>query len=116
MESCKLSPCGDPNLTPLQNLNVGQCLLGQPTLHQNTLFANRNNADDVELVVYVVQTLIGGAGNFLGCATHPDGQPGAAVVQDMAPWLTAHEVGHVLGLQHVCTKATATNSNPPNKC
>ena len=106
---------GDPNLTPLQNLNVGACA-GQPTQDQNTLFANRNNADEDELVVYVVQTLIGGAGNFLGCATHPDGQPGAAVVQDPAQWLTAHEVGHVLGLNHVCTKATATNPNPPNKC
>jgi hypothetical protein len=93
---------GNVNLQPLQNLNVGPCLLGQPTQDQNDLFANRNNVGDNEIVIYIVSTLIGGTGNFLGCATHPDGQPGAAVVQDPAQWLTAHEVGHVLDLRHVC--------------
>lgn len=92
---------GDPALQLLQNLNVGQCLLGQPTQDHNALFANRNNVGNNELVVYIVSTLIGGAGNFVGCATHPNGQPGAAVVQSNARWLIAHEVGHVLGLRHV---------------
>lgn len=92
---------GNAALQPLQNLNVGQCLLGQPTQDHNTLFANRNNVAANDLVVYIVSTLIGGAGNFLGCATHPNGQPGAAVVQSTARWLVAHEVGHVLGLRHV---------------
>jgi hypothetical protein len=99
---------GNPALQPLQNLNVGPCLLGQPTQDHNTLFANRNNVGNNELVVYIVSTLMGGAGNFLGCATHPNGQPGAAVVQSNARWLVAHEVGHVLGLRHVDI-ATPTN-------
>ena len=90
--------------------NVGQCTRGNPTADQNTLFANRNNAGANDVVVYVVSTLIGGAGNFVGCATYPNGQPGAAVVVSNAAWLTAHEVGHVLGLLHVST-TPPTNSN-----
>jgi hypothetical protein len=101
---------GNAALQPLQNLNVGQCLRGQPTQDQKTLFPNRNNVGNNELVVYIVSTLIGGAGNFVGCATHPDGQPGAAVVQSNANWLVAHEIGHVLDLNHV-DSTVATNSD-----
>lgn len=108
---------GNMALQPLQNLNVGQCLLGQTTQDQNDLFANRNNVGNDELVVYIVQTLVGGAGNFLGCASHPNGQPGAAVIQAAnADWLVAHEVGHVLGLRHVCEFPTAANPTPAVAC
>jgi hypothetical protein len=107
---------GNPNVQPLQNLNVGQCLRGQPTQDQDTLFANRNNVRDNELVIYIVTTLIGGGGNFIGCATHPDGQPGAAVVQSNARWLVAHEIGHVLGLRHVCEFPSPDNPNPAVVC
>jgi hypothetical protein len=107
----------NPNLAPLLHLNVGQCLLGQPTQDQNDLFANRNNVGDNELVVYVVANLISvGTGNFVGCATHPDGRPGAAVVQNDARWLTAHEIGHVLGLLHVCEFPSPRNPSPPVAC
>lgn len=92
---------GNQNLQLLQNLNVGSCVRGQTTRDQNNLFANRNNVGRNELVVYIVSTLIGGSGNFVGCAAHPNGQPGVVVVQINARWLTAHEVGHVLGLRHV---------------
>jgi Hemopexin len=93
---------GDDELDPLLALDVGRCLLGQPTDEHDELFANRNNAGRSDLVIYVVDTLVGGSGNLLGCATHPDGQPGAAIVDNSsARWLTAHEVGHVLGLRHV---------------
>jgi hypothetical protein len=107
---------GDPALQPLQNLNVGQCLMGQPTQDHNDLFANRNNVGNNELVVYIVSTLIGRdaqgnpIANFVGCATHPNGQPGAAVVQANANWLVAHEIGHVLDLRHV-DSTVATNSD-----
>ena len=68
------------------------------------IFANRNNVGNNELVVYIVSFLndAAGAGNVLGCAAHPNGQPGVAVIQHPAIWLIAHEVGHVLGLRHVC--------------
>jgi hypothetical protein len=92
---------GNPNLAHLVTLDVGPCLLGQPTQEHNDLFANRNNARADDLVIYIVQSLQGGMGNFAGCATHPGGQPGAAIVQSSALWLLAHEVGHVLGLRHV---------------
>jgi Met-zincin len=102
---------GNMALQPLQSLDVGQCRLGQPTQEQRDLFANRNDVGNNELVIYIVTNLIGGAGNFLGCATHPDGQPGAAVVQANARWLVAHEVGHVLGLRHVCEGTSCVPGN-----
>lgn len=101
---------GDPNLELLRDLDVANCILGQPTQEQNDLFANRNNVGNNELVVYIVSTLIGGGGNFVGCATHPNGQPGVAIVQIDARWLTAHEVGHVLGLRHVCQRPACVDS------
>ena len=110
---------GNMALQPLQNLDVGQCRTGTPTAEQTTLFANRNNVGNNELVIYIVANLIdasGAAGNFLGCATHPNGQPGVAVVQANARWLVAHEVGHVLGLRHVCEFPTAANPTPAVAC
>ena len=97
-------------LSNLANLTVGLCLMGQPTPNQNVLFANRNNVPAGDLVVYVAQTLLGGAGNFVGCAAFPAGRPGAVIVQNAASWLLAHEVGHVLGLPHV-PNAPSTNTD-----
>ena len=86
------------------NFDAGPCRRNQPTADHNTLFANRNNAGADDVVVYIVQTIINGtaATNFIGCATFPAGNPGCVVVQSNSQWLLAHEVGHVLGLNHVC--------------
>lgn len=98
---------GNLALQALLNFNVGQCLSGQPTTDHDALFENRNNLGNNDLVVYLVLTLIGMAGNapgnYVGCATHPDGRPGAVVIQVNADdeWLVAHEIGHVMGLVHV---------------
>ena len=93
---------GNAALTALSDLNVGSCLLGSTTTDQTTLFGQRNNAGANDIVVYLCNSLIGGAGNFVGCASHPASQPGCVIVEvDTARWLTAHEVGHVLGLFHV---------------
>ena len=103
---------GDTSLSHLLALDVGACLLGQPTDEHDELFANRDDAGTNDLVIYIVQTLVGGTGNFVGCATHPAGLPGAAIVQvgNAARWLLAHEVGHVLELRHVARTPT-TNSD-----
>ena len=103
---------GNATLAALQNLNVGSCVSGSTTSDQNTLFANRNNAASGDIVVYLVSSLIGGAGNFVGCAAHPANEPACAVVEvDTARWLTSHEVGHVLGLVHVSNSDRLMNPN-----
>ena len=102
---------GDSTLNSLLVLDVGACLLGSTTQEQQDLFENRNGVGDNELVVYVVDSLQGGTGNFVGCASSPSGRPGRVVADNInGRWLTAHEVGHVLGLRHVSTTPT-TNSD-----
>ena len=102
---------GNAALAALATFNVGACIGGQLTADHRTLFPNRNNAGANDVVVYLCQTLVGGAGNFVGCAVFPAGQPGCVVVQSGAEWLTAHEVGHVLGLGHVTNSDRLMNPN-----
>lgn len=102
---------GDATLATLLDLDVGACTTSSLTGEQSSLMGHRNNAGAHDVVVYLVSTLTGGAGNFVGCASHPSGSPACAIVQAAgADWLTAHEVGHVLGLSHVST-TPATNSD-----
>ena len=72
---------GNPNLTALRTSTSEPVSSASPRRITRDLMANRNNAGATHVVVYLVSTLIGGGGNLLGCATHPDGQPGAAIVQ-----------------------------------
>jgi hypothetical protein len=104
---------GNPNLAALLTFDAGPCLLGQPTADHNTLFQFRANADGDDVIVYIVQSIVNGINptNLLGCATHPNGLPGAVVVQTGAQWLTAHEVGHVLDLRHVTNSDRLMNPN-----
>ena len=92
---------GMANAAQLADLDVAQCIMGTTTAEQNTLYGNRNNVGANDVVVFLANSLIGGAGNFLGCAAFPAGRPSCSIVQSTARWLTAHEVGHVLGLRHV---------------
>ena len=86
------------NLPLLNDLDVGGCFAGSTTAEQNTLFANRNNAWGSDVVVYFVRSTVP---TYNGCAAFPAGAPGAAVAQIATVWTLAHEVGHVLGLNHV---------------
>ena len=90
----------DETLTlPLLNVcDVGGCTRGNTTTEQNQLFGNRNNVGANDMVVYFVQ-----ATNppLNGCAAHPAGRPGAIVASIASRWTLAHEIGHVLGLNHV---------------
>jgi hypothetical protein len=98
-------------------VDVGACTLGSTTAEQVTLFNNRNNVGANDVVAYFVQ-----ATNppFNGCASHPDGRPGAVIASGATQWTMGHEIGHVLGLFHVndnnrlmTGNGTANITNPP---
>ena len=105
------------NLPALNDLDVGTCTRGNSTAEQNQLFANRNNAGANDVVVYFVRSTVP---PFNGCAAHPAGRPGAVVAQGATQWTFGHEIGHVLGLNHVndnnrlmTGNGTANITNPP---
>lgn len=105
------------SLPALNDLDVGSCVAGVTTAEQNTLFTNRNNVGTNEVVVYFVRST---QPPLNGCAAHPAGRPGAAVVRNATQWTFAHEIGHVLGLFHVASTdrlmtggGTANITNPP---
>ncbi|MFF0292759.1 hypothetical protein ACFYSX_04050, partial [Kitasatospora sp. NPDC004622] len=86
------------NIPELSDVEVGQCVMGQTSAEQNQLFSHRDNAGGAEAVVYFVRSTIP---PYNGCAAHPDGVPAVVIAQEATEWTMAHEVGHVLGLQHV---------------
>lgn len=100
---------GSP-FTTLTNLNVGTCKAGDPnipTADQIQLFQNRNNVGNDEVVAYFVQST---NPVFNGCATHPNGQPGAVITNIASQWTLAHEIGHVLGLDHISGEKDASGN------
>lgn len=62
------------NLPALNDVDVGNCPLGNATTAEQTqLFGNRNSAGPNDVVVYFVRSTVPPSN---GCATHPAGQPG----------------------------------------
>jgi hypothetical protein len=102
-----------PGGTPQLDFNVGQCRTGQMTTDQTQLFQNRNNAGANDMVIYFVRATIP---PFNGCAAHPAGRPGAIVAQGASRWTMAHEVCHVLGLDHIPGENTGCPPATPECC
>ncbi|MGH2318832.1 FG-GAP-like repeat-containing protein [Planococcus sp. SE5232] len=105
------------NMPILNDVDVGDCVMGRVTQEQIQLFNNRNNAWGSDIVVYFVRSTVP---PYNGCAAHPARQPGAVVAQIATMWTLAHEVGHVLGLRHVddnnllmTGNGTSNITNPP---
>lgn len=85
------------DISHLRDLDVGLCVAGQTTAEQKQLFLNRDGVAAQEVAVYLVRSTLP---PLNGCAAH--GQLPAAVVVSLATrWTLAHEVGHVLRLDHV---------------
>jgi outer membrane protein OmpA-like peptidoglycan-associated protein len=110
-----------PNAAGLLDLDVGGpsgCRRGQTTDEQRELFGHRNNVGPDDVAIYFVRTVDG----FNGCAAHPDGRPSAAIAAIASQWTLAHEVGHVLGLNHATGEAcdpdcdgTHDSATPPTR-
>jgi len=103
----------------LQNPFIGECKRSEgPTADQTELFNLRENIGDRELVVYFVRDT---APSQNGCAVHPPDRPGATITRSATEWTLAHEIGHVLGLDHIgftdpnrlMNAGTASATNPP---
>jgi hypothetical protein len=88
----------DLNLPPLEVVNIGECVQGEITEEQRQLFQFRRNLDCDVIAVYFVFATNPPAN---GCAAHREGVPACIVASVASPWTLAHEVGHVLGLNHV---------------
>jgi metallopeptidase family M12-like protein len=92
----------DHELATLNDLDIGTCTRNQPTEEQKDLAQFRNGVPEGEIVVYACHTLSDVAA---GCAVHPDNKPMVAISAEHATLYTlAHEIGHLLGLEHTPTQ------------
>jgi hypothetical protein len=86
------------NRPDLLDVDVGDCDPGQLTAAQQQVFALRQGLGARDIIAYFVRTTVP---PLNGCAAHPPTAPGAVIGEGASAWTLAHEIGHVLDLQHV---------------
>lgn len=110
-ENLTAAVLGNATFNNLNALDVGPCTENAVTAEQTQLFQNQNGVPagqrNNEVVVYFVQSVLRGGNAINGCAAFPADQPGVVVSQIAPEWTLAHEVGHVLGLDHIAGEHTA---------
>lgn len=113
------------DFTTFNALDVGGCFGGSTTRVQDRLFGNQNNVPDGQrrnqIIVYFVRNVVrtlpkNKGGELNGCASFPNGQPGAVVSSIASQWTLAHEVGHVLNLKHIAGEHTGCPAKDPECC
>ena len=83
-------------------LDVGDCNL-EPSNEQLELSNFRDNAGPTDVVVYICGSVINSHGAIGGCSTHPEGIPMLVISPIAEMYTMAHEIGHLLGLEHCST-------------
>ena len=79
-------------------MDVGDCE-GAPSDDQIQISEHRNNAGVKDVVVYICGTLVGRRA-IGGCSTHPPGAPMVVMASGAPNSMLAHEIGHLLKLEH----------------
>jgi hypothetical protein len=101
-------------VTSLRDLDVvPTCPSGQLTNEQKQLFNNRDNVGEFDVVAHFVRTT---SPPLNGCASHPEAVFGAVVTQVASVWTLAHEIGHVMGLEHISGENTGCPDTMPRCC
>ena len=68
-----------------------------------------------EVVVFFVRNVVYDQGSANGCASFPNGQPGAVVANYASRWTLGHELGHVFGLPHLSGENCAQPGYQPTR-
>jgi hypothetical protein len=107
------------NLPNLLDIEIGSCRSGgigdNITGDVADLFRHRHLATTDDIVIYFVRSTNPASA---GCAKYPGERAGAVVTRGAGMFVTAHEVGHILGLRHVDNRDRLMNpsddfTNPP---